>query len=341
MSIDLHRDAVVVDCHNDLILLIARDRELGLTNSVRERWIPQLRSGGVDVQVVPIFIEDEYLPEGALRRTLTLISILRQEVKDNPGDLALCGDGNEIEAALSQNKIALILAFEGSAGIENPELLELFFHLGLRMASFSWFGRTGLADGSGEESAGGRLTRAGIAVLKEMERLGILMDVSHLSERGVEHVIELATRPVIASHSSARSILDHHRNLRDEQLQAIASTGGVVGVNFFPGFVDPKSPTVDRLVDHIEHVAEVAGIDHVGIGPDFVKEYLDEFYPNHQDLKIEGLSIGQTLDDLVTPADLPVLTETLLRRDFSEKDVQKVLGGNFLRVFAEVMGRPG
>lgn len=341
MSIDLHRDAVVVDCHNDLILLIARDRELGLVDSVRERWIPQLRSGGVDVQVVPIYIQDEYLPEGALRRTLTLISILRQEVQANSDDLALCGDGNEIEAALSQNKIALILAFEGSAGIENPDLLELFFHLGLRMASFSWFGRTALADGSGEESAGGRLTRAGIEVLTEMERLGIVMDVSHLSERGVEHVIELATRPVIASHSSARAVLDHHRNLRDEQLRAIASTGGVVGVNFFPGFVDPDNPTVDRLVDHIDHIAEVAGIDHVGIGPDFVKEYLDEFYPNHQDMKIEGLSIGQTLDGLVTPADLPVLTETLLRRGFSEKDVQKVLGGNFMRVFSEVMGRPG
>lgn len=341
MTADLHREAVVVDCHNDLILLVARDAAVGKPNSFRERWIPQLRAGGVNVQVVPIFVENEYLPEAALRRTLSLVALLRKEVEANSDAVALCGNGDEIDAAVAAEKIALVLAFEGSAGIGGDiQLIEPFFHLGLRMASFSWFGRTALADGSGEEGAGGRLTRAGEAALKEMERLGILMDISHLSERGTEHVFEIATRPVIASHSSARAILDHHRNLTDEQIRAVAATGGVVGVNFFHGFVDPTNPTVDRVVDHFEHIAQVAGVDHVGVGPDFVKEYFDEMYPTHPDLVIEGLPAGGTIKGLVTSADLPVLTDALVDRGWSDTDVKKAVGENFLRVFREVMGRP-
>ena len=334
----LHRDAVVVDCHNDLILLTARGKAFG-TFSFQEHWIPQLRAGGVDVQVVPIFVEADYFPEGALRRTLQLVELLHREVEANSSEVSLCGTGAEIDTAVSEGRIALVLALEGSAAVfGNVELLQTLFRLGLRMASFSWFGRTMLADGSGEEAAGGILTSAGVEALRLMEKLGILMDVSHLSAAGTEHVLEIATRPVIASHSSARAVLDHHRNLGDEQLKAIAATGGVIGANFFAGFVDPQEPIVARLVDHIEHIAQVAGIEHVGLGPDFVKEYFDEVFPLKPDLKIEGLDAGQTIEGLVTAADLPNLTEELVERGFSESEIKGILGGNFLRVFREVLG---
>jgi len=337
----LHRDAVVVDCHNDLILLTARGKAFG-TFSFQEHWIPQLRAGGVDVQVVPIFIEADYFPEGALRRTLQLVELLHREVEANSSEVSLCGTGAEIDAAVSEGRIALVLALEGSAAVfGNVELLQTLFRLGLRMASFSWFGRTMLADGSGEEAAGGALTSSGIEALRLMEELGILMDVSHLSAVGTEHVLEIATRPVIASHSSARAVLDHHRNLTDDQLKAVATTGGVIGANFFPGFVDPQKPTVARLVDHIEHMAQVAGAEHVGLGPDFVKEYFDEVFPLKPELKIEGLDAGQTIEGLVTAADLPNLTQELVERGFSESDIKGILGGNFLRVFREVLGVPG
>lgn len=337
----LHRDAVVVDCHNDLILLTARGKAFGKF-SFEQHWIPQLRAGGVDVQIVPIFIEADYFPEGALRRTLQLVELLHREVEANPSELSLCATGAEIDQAVSEGRIALVLALEGSAAVfGNVDLLQTLFRLGLRMASFSWFGRTMLADGSGEEAAGGTLTSSGVEALRLMEQLGILMDVSHLSAAGTEHVLEIATRPVIASHSSARAVLDHHRNLTDDQLKAIAATGGVIGANFFPGFVDPEKRTIGRLVDHIEHIASVAGVEHVGIGPDFVKEYFDEVFPLKPDLKIEGLDAGQTIEGLVTSADLPNLTRELVERGFSEADVISILGGNFLRVFREVFGVPG
>lgn len=337
----LHRDAVVVDCHNDLILLGARGKLLGGRFSFENHWIPQLRSGGVDVQVLPIFVEAEYFPEGALRRTLQLVELVHREAEANLSEVHLCTTGAEIDRIVSEGRIALVLALEGSAAVfGNLDILQTLYRLGVRMASFSWFGRTMLADGSGEEAAGGALTSAGVAALQLMESLGILMDVSHLSVAGTDHVLEIATRTVIASHSSARAVLDHHRNLTDDQLRAIASTGGVIGANFFPGFVDPEKPTIDRLVDHIEHIAMVTGIDHVGIGPDFVEEYFEELLPLYPDLKIEGLDARQTLEGLATAADLPNLTKTLLERGFSKGDVTAILGGNFLRVFREVMGVP-
>jgi membrane dipeptidase len=337
----IHQEAVVVECHNDLILLVDRGKRFG-SFSLKDHWIPQLRTGGVDVQVVPISTEGgDNSPESALRRTLKLVELIHSEVEANPSDVALCRSGDEIDAAVESGKIALVLAFEGSASIfTDVDLISAFHRLGLRMASFSWFGRTMLADGSGEEATGGGLTSSGVNALKEMERLGILMDVSHLSAAGVRHVLEIATRPIIASHSSARALCDHHRNLTDDQLKAIAATGGVIGVNFFPGFIDPENPTIDRIVDHIDHIVQVAGLDHVGIGPDFVKELFDEFYPNYPDLKIEGLNATQTIQGLETAADLPRLTEKLLERGFKEDEIKAVLGGNFLRVFRQVMGVP-
>jgi membrane dipeptidase len=223
---------LVVDCHNDFILLVALDRFFGRKDSLASRIIPQLRQGGVGVQVVPVFIEREYPIEGALRRTLLLIEYLLDEVEANPADVQLCLDGEEIDRAINEGRIALVLALEGCPAIDQDvELLHTFYRLGVRIASFTWFGRTRLADGTGEESSGSRLTSVGIAILSEMERLGMLVDISHLSATGTEHVLDLATRPVIASHSSARALRDHPRNLTDRQLERIAATGGVVGIN--------------------------------------------------------------------------------------------------------------
>lgn len=337
----LHQDALVVDCHNDFILLVDRALARGEAEPLKDRWIPQFKQGGVNVQVSPIFVEDPYLPEGALRRTLLLIETLLDQIASNPDAAALARSGEEIERAMEEGKIAFVLALEGMPGVgDDISLIETFYRLGVRMASFTWFGRTALADGSAEEGASGGLTRAAVEALSEMERLGILTDVSHLSASNTDHVLEIATRPVIASHSSARALCEHHRNLSDDHLEAIAATGGVIGINFFHAFVDPREPTVGRLVDHIEHVAALAGIDHVGIGPDFVKEYFDEVHPHEPDLMIEGVRAGGVIQGLETSADLAQLTKEMFERGFSPSDISKVLGHNFLRVFSEVMGKP-
>lgn len=339
--VTLHHDAVVVDSHNDLLMLVANRPPEQWGSYFRDRWLPQLREGGVDVQVLPVFIDDDFRPEGSLRQTLRMIEAGHRVAEANADEVALCRTGAEVDAVVADGRIALVLALEGCPQVDTDvALLETLFRLGVRMTSLAHFGRTALADGSGEDAAGSRLTRAGVAAVAELERMGMLLDISHLGRGGVQHVLEIATRPVIASHSSARAVLDHHRNLTDEQLRGVAAGGGVVCVNFFVGFVDPARPTVDRLVDHIEHVAQVAGIEHVGIGPDFVKESVDERFPLLCEVVMEGVDVKSCIPGLEGPAGLPLVTEALVRRGFTADDVAAILGGNVLRLFRQELGTP-
>ena len=335
----LHRAAHVVDTHNDLLMLVARRPVARQAAYFRERWLPQLRTGGVDVQVLPVFIDDDFRPEGALRQTLRMIEAGHRLAEANADAVSLCRDGTDIDAALADGKIALILALEGCEAIgTDVGILESMFRLGVRMASFTHFGRTALADGSAEDAAGSRLTAAGVDALRLAESLGILVDVSHLSAAGTDHVLELATRPVIASHSSAHALCQHHRNLTDARLKGIAASGGVVGVNFFYGFIDAANPSMDRLVDHIEHIASVAGVDHVGLGPDFIKEVFEELPLPPDGELLDGFDDKCTIPGLDGPAGLPLVTDALVRRGWRDNDIRKVLGDNWLRVFRSDLG---
>ncbi|MGI5158165.1 dipeptidase [Microbispora sp. CA-102843] len=340
----LHHRAVVADTHNDLLMAVAERPPARWAEFFRERWLPQLRDGGVDLQVLPVFIDDRYRPEGALRQTLRMIECAHTLAEGNADAVRLCLDGAQVDRALDDGVIALVLALESMPGLDSSvELLPTLHRLGVRVASIAHWGRTPLADGSGEDATGGRLTHAGVAAVGEMERLGMIFDVSHLGARGVEHVLELAARPVMATHSSARALRDHHRNLTDEQIRGVAATGGVVCVNFFPVFLaeDPADHTVDRLVDHIEHVAEVAGIDHVGLGPDFVREVLHDVTPPCcEDFGFDGIDPGAALPGLDGPRGLPLVTEALLRRGLPGDEILKILGGNVRRLFRTELGRP-
>lgn len=338
----LHHEAVVVDAHHDILLLAARAREAGEGSAFKARWTAELRQGGVDVQVLPVFLEDEFAEEGALRRTLQLIECLHREVEENPDDLALCLDGQQVDAAVAAGKIALILAFEGCEAVgRSVELFATFHRLGLRICGLTWNRRTMLADGSDHDDTRAGLTREGRTAVAELERLGVLLDVTHLSHRGVADVLAVATRPVIASHSNARALCETQRNLGDDELRAIAATGGVIGVNFFPGFVHATDRSPERLIDHIEHIATVAGVDHVGLGPDFVKDYFDVVPPHRPLLTGQTDDPLVTLDGLAYVTELPMLTPRLLARGFSAEDVRKILGENFLRVFRQALGRTG
>ncbi|MBB4916402.1 dipeptidase [Streptosporangium saharense] len=344
MSVDLHRDAVVADTHNDLLMAVTARPPHRWASFFRERWLPQLHDGGVNLQVLPVFIDDRHRPEGALRETLRMIECAHTLAEGNPDHVRLCLDGTQIDHTLAERKIALVLALESAPGLDtNVELLPTLHRLGVRIASIAHWGRTPLADGSGEDATASRLTTAGVETLHQMQRLGILFDLSHLSATGVDHVLELTTRPLIATHSSARALRDHHRNLPDDHLRAIAATGGLICVNFFPPFLaeHPDDYTLDRLVDHITHIAGVAGIDHVGLGPDFVREVLhDTTPPCCEDAAPEGLDATATLPGLAGPAGLPLVTETLLKHGFSDEEIVKILGDNVLRLFRSELGRP-
>jgi len=333
---ELHDDAVVVDAHNDLpVVMLLRNAGLG-THKVerfwRDVWVPEAREGGVDVQVLPVYCSPS-VAEASLRHSLLQIEAIEREAAQTP-DVALCRSGAEIDAALGAGKIALLLALEGTPAIGTDiELFAVFQRLGVRMVSFTHWSRALLADGTADEAAGSRLPQSGVRAVTELERLGILVDVSHLAAPALDHVLEVATKTVVASHSSARALRDHHRNLGDEHLRAIAATGGVIGVNVLPVFIDPANPTLDRVVDHLERVAEVAGIDHAGLGPDFLRPYIDAVFPQYDTfIDLEDIDMKATVPGFATTRDLPNLTEKLLERGWSEPDVRKVLGENWLRV---------
>jgi membrane dipeptidase len=337
----LHADAVVVDSHNDLpVLLLMRNKSLGLQGVERywsERWLPDAHAGGVNVQVLPIYISP-HEAEASLRNTLLQLEALEREAALTP-DVALCRSGGEIDAALADGKLALLLALEGTSGIGiDVELFSVFHRLGIRMASFTHWSRAMLAEGSADETTGSRLPASGVRALAELERLGILFDVSHLAAPSIDHALELATRTLVASHSSARALCDHHRNLSDEHLRAIAATGGVIGINVLPIFIDTENPTLDRVIDHVEHVAEIAGVDHVGLGPDFIKQWIDAQYPQYDRfLALDDVDLKAVVPGMSHTTDLPNITTKLLERGWPEANVRKVLGENWLRVFREAL----
>lgn len=338
----LHADALVADTHNDLLCAVVARPPQTWADFFAERWLPQLTTGGVNLQVLPVFIDGAYLPEGALRKTLRMIEAAHRLAEGNPATVALCHDGVEIDAAVTAGRIALVLALESIPAIgADIELIHTLHRLGVRIASITHFGRTPLADGSAEDATGSRLTAAGVEALAEMERLGILFDVSHLGIAGTDHVLELATRPLLATHSSSRALLDHHRNLDDDHLRGIAATGGVVCLNFFAPFLHRSDHTVGRLVDHLEHVASVAGIEHVGLGPDFVKEVLaDTMPPCWEPSQVQGVAADCYIPGLEGPSGLPLVTEALQARGWPEEDIRAVLGQNVARLFRAELGVP-
>ncbi|GAA3796973.1 dipeptidase [Sphaerisporangium flaviroseum] len=345
MFADLHQDAIVADTHNDLLMAVsARPPEMW-ASFFREQWLPQLREGGVDVQVLPVFIDSQFRPEGSLRQTLRMIECAHVLAEGNPDEVSICYDGQQIDEALALGRIALVIALESMPGLDaSVELLPTLFRLGVRVASIAHWGRTPLADGSGEDATGSRLTAHGVAALKEMERLGMIFDISHLGASGVAHVLEIATRPVIATHSSARALRDHHRNLTDEQLRAVSAGGGVVCVNFLAPFLseNPEEYTAERLADHITHIADVAGIDHVGLGPDFMREVMTDLTPPCCETVAYGeIDSLAAIPGLEGPRGMPLVTEQLLKRGLTDEEIRKILGGNVMRLFRAELGRPG
>lgn len=337
MTNPLHERSVVADTHNDLLMAVSARPPERWAAFFREQWLPQLLAGAVNLQVLPVFIDDAYRPEGALRQTLRMIECAHVIAEGNPDSVRLCRTGKEIDQALADGRIALVLALESMPGLDaSVELIPTVHRLGVRVASIAHWGRTPLADGSGEDATGSGLTSHGVAALQEMERLGMVFDVSHLGASGVAHVLELATRPVMATHSSARALRDHHRNLTDDQLRAVAATGGVICVNFFAPFLTDGAPTLDHLLDHIEHMIDVAGVDHVGFGPDFIREVMDDLTPPCcEDLNTRGVDVKSAIAGLEGPSGLPMVTEGLMKRGLGDKEIVQVIGGNVHRFFQE------
>lgn len=326
----------IVDAHSDILNDIYPRRIVGENKIVERYWVPKMKKGNIDVRVLAIYCESQYLPELALRRALDQISILYEELDESKSAI-LCKTYYDIIKANKTGKIGFILGMEGSEPLGlDINLLRIFYTLGLRVLSFTHASRTYLADGSllstkNTGQAGG-LTYLGVAFLEKAQEMGILIDVSHLNDAGFRDVIRFTKAPIIASHSNCRSLCDHPRNLTDEQIKAIVDTGGVIGVNACKLFVEHGD--FEHLLGHIDHLVKVGGIAHVGVGPDFA-DYLPQHMTEAERARLPYEDL-YPVSGFSSEEDFPELAERLKKRGYSKGDVELIMGENFMRVFREV-----
>jgi len=328
---------IVVDAHSDMLNDIHPRRGLGEEETLEKYWVPRMREGHIDVRIVALYTNSPYLAELALRRSLDLIATLYEELDISPSAV-LCKTHDEIILAKKQQKIALILGMEGAEPLGSDiQLLRIFYTLGLRVLGFTHASRNYLADGtcleSRESGREGGLSNVGIEFLKAAQEMGILIDVSHLNDSGFWDIIDHTKVPIIASHSNCRARCDQQRNLTDEQIKAISDCGGVIGVNACKLFVEEHN--LNCLVNHIDHIVKVGGIDHVGLGPDFA-DYLPRYMSEVERarLPIEGI---YPIDGFTKESDFPRLSEVLAERGYSAEDIDLIMGDNFMRVFKYIL----
>ena len=304
----------MADCHDDLLMGVVHQQERGHTDPFGDYWLPQLREGGVVLQVLPIYTEQQFIGEGALRRALRYVEAAWSIADRHSDDVALITTAGELEAALDSGRIALVLAFEGMEPVgHDPEVIDSFWRLGVRMASLTWNRRTMFADGLGESATGAGLSSLGVAAIARMEWLGMIVDVSHLSDAGFAHIARIAKRPFVASHSSCRAVHGHPRNLTDDMLRTIADSGGFACMNAYGGFVGDNGPDVDTYLDHVAHAVSVIGADRVGLGLDFVADIFGQMDPIVGGVLLEPDQLG-TIPGIERPADLAALGPRLVQR---------------------------
>ncbi len=359
----IHEKAIVIDTHNDILMQTADkgyvfDNDLkGITHSDLKRW----KEGGVDVQLFSVFCDGD--KKNPFDFAKSQIDSLDAVIKRNPDKIVQVADSKELFKVVKQKKLAAMIGIEGGHMIENNlDNLDYFYKRGTRYMTLTWNNSTSWATSAFDETFAKDfphkgLTDFGKQVVQRMNAMGMLVDVSHVGEETFKDVIKTTTKPIIATHSGVYAICPHQRNLKDYQIKAIAKNGGVIQVNFYSGFLDSnyfikKEAFLEKhkvemdsliktgkekyfvdeamfakyktesdalrapfslLMEHIEYIIKLVGVDYVGLGSDF-----------------DGIeSTPQLLDDVTT---YPLITKALVEKGYSEKDIDKILGGNFLRV---------
>jgi membrane dipeptidase len=361
-ALPLAAQTVGIDSHIDTAQRILIDRaDITQRSPVGHVDIPRLKEGGVNAPFFALWVPTYYKGSEAIRRTLDLRDAMQRLFDTHPELIALALNSADVQRITRSGRIAAILTVEGGHQIDDDlAVLRMYYRLGIRSMTLTHFRNTDWADSSTDTPAHNGLTSFGKEVVKEMNRLGMIVDVSHVSDKTFFDVLGVSTKPVIASHSSCRAISDVPRNMTDEMLQALAKNGGVVGINFGEGFLNPKDAeqlkadisnvageptligkalddyaademhrdmkarptfgTVDDAAEHVDHAVKVAGIDHVGIGSDF-----------------DGISSPpKGLEDI---SKLPALKAALRKKGYTDADLSKIFGGNTLRVLREVTGK--
>ena len=339
-QIHRNKELIVVDAHLDLLIDLYNKHQQGMENVIIESHLDNFRAGGVNVIIAALFIDTKDLPEAALKQALGQIAAFYKELESGADKyVSLCRSYQDIERAISEGKVAILLSFEGAEPLgDNPDLLRLFYELGLRGLGLCWSRKNMAADGAlyaeVEQGQKAGLSNLGYRIVREAERLGIFIDVSHLGDEGFEDLKKIAGRPFIASHSNCRALHKMERSLSDEQIRDIASRGGVIGVNACSALITMKEEgsTIADFVAHVKHLVKHAGIEHVGLGFDFSGGIM----PDGSKLTVDGKNIP-IFDVVKGYAGIHELTVELLKEGFSEEDIRLIYGGNFMKLFSEIL----
>ena len=360
----LHNGAIVIDTHDDTTQRLIFDKgfDIGARNKDGNIDIPRMREGGLDAIFFSIWVTGDVTGPIAVKRALDQIDAVREAVRTHP-DLVLATTAADVRRAAASKKIAVLMGMEGGHMIDNDlALLRIYAVLGVRYLTLTHSLNTTWADSSGDKPMHNGLAPFGKDVVRELNRLGVMVDISHVADKTFFDALEVTSAPVIASHSSCRAIANAPRNMTDDMLRALAKNGGVVMINYNAGFLSEEFRTAARspelnaqiatankrcegneacsireverinqqammsgdlpkvtwakIIEHIDHAVKVAGIDHVGLGSDF-----------------DGAVMPLGMEDV---SNLPKITDALLKKGYSDQDIQKILGGNILRVMEQV-----
>lgn len=312
----------ICDCHCDT-LTEAYKNEQSLYKNNQQLDIQRIISNGGGLQFFAIWVPEKHRYFGGAKYTLQIIDKYQQEMqmlKKNNIDVVNILKKEDINELMT-HKFASILSIEGGEAIEGSiEVLRVFYNLGVRCMTLTWNYRNDIADGVKESITAGGLTTFGRNVIKEMNELGMLIDVSHIAEKGFWDVIELTNKPIIATHSNSRSLCQIPRNLSDEQIKAIAKTNGVIGVNLYPPFLEHNKDdaTLDSIYRHVEYILETVGEDYVAFGTDF--DGIDEMP--------KGITGVESMVSIL---------EYLSKKNYSTLTLEKLCYKNVLRVLREVL----
>jgi len=360
-AMKIHNEAIVVDTHCDTpMVMLERGLDIGKKSDKNDVDFVRMKEGGLDASFFAAFVSNRLDKKHPAKNALEMIDEIHQQVEKYPDLAEMAYSPRDIRDIHQKGKRAILIGMENGGPIEGSlRILRNFYRLGVRYITLTHNSNNDICDSSSDETAKWNgVSPFGKEVIKEMNRLGMLIDVSHISDKAFWDVLEVSEVPVFASHSCVRSICDSHRNLSDDMIKALAKKGGVIQITFYSGFLDegfrqkseeirkkiapeikklretykdnqegywdgvfklwkkhsPPPIPIKKLMDHIDHVVKLVGVDYVGLGSDF-----------------DGAgSFPRGLEDV---SGFPLITYHLLKRGYSETDIKKILGGNFLRVF--------
>jgi membrane dipeptidase len=328
----------IIDLHFDLPMDLYEKRER--RDVLETEFLPELETGNISVVGAAIYIEDRYLPQNGLRVALAQIARLYAETAASER-FAICKSLNEIEETRERGRIALLITMEGVEPLGTDlNQLRVFYELGVRSIGLT-HSRTNAAGHGGVFAASGSpaegLTPFGRDVVRECEALGVIIDLAHINPAGFEEILSITTKPPIVSHTNVRQYYDIERNISDGQIRMIGERRGVIGVNSILVSPREEESTLDHYIDHIEHISELIGIDGVGIGFDFF-EFIYRQWPESRQKELAAkFTTPHFIPDLTNHSHARNLTHRLIERGFSDADIEKILCGNWLRIFKELL----